>query len=207
MPTPEAPPPYTTEKYTIHVRLRPTLSPNDTDISYKTLPWSLCLRFVNVDAASMQKGLHWTTENLVTLVGYRIRTQYWHGSEFLRGDDLTWKHEWTRVWYMSEFPDRRDDESTWRATALLFTQSEDTLSAFSLGMLKRQMIYSVVVYNATKETVFELDPRDLEKYVCRLPIDNGKELWWLWPMGSLLPGESDGEQDRMGSRDQAERSV
>lgn len=90
-----------------------------------------------VDSAFLEKGLFWTSQNLL-LLGGQLRSSksvaMWKGCEW------KWAQDMVRTWEPREFPGRPLAESRWSGEVNLCAESAQTLVGFRLGQLRRQMI-------------------------------------------------------------------
>ncbi|KAK0710579.1 hypothetical protein B0H67DRAFT_646030 [Lasiosphaeris hirsuta] len=168
----------------------PPHSPHDTNISYDDAPWDVIFILTGIDMAMMQKGLFWTTQNLVLLNGQQ--TSYKAVVE-AQECNFPWKQDIVRVWQFREFPSRPIAESRWCGGVILHTQSTQTLDGFRLGKLKRQLICYASVKDNTGNEVFVFNPEEPgENRNDLFGSDSGTcDLWWLWPMESIIPEEPD----------------
>ena len=173
-------------KYSVLFCMLPPLSDGNTDVSWNDAPWSVMIELDGVDLAHMQRGLFWTTRNMAFPNG-----RYMPWREFFESFDetkLPWKQELIRSWLVREFPDRPMSESRWIGYVSLFAKSAEALSGFSLGSLKRHMIWAACVKDEGGETIFNFALDDPGENLNRLPLGGDPfDLWWVWPMESVLP--------------------
>ncbi|KAK0721118.1 hypothetical protein B0H67DRAFT_578174 [Lasiosphaeris hirsuta] len=184
-------PPAGDQTYDVSCIMVPPHSPHDTDVSYNNAPWGVWVWLEGVDLAMMQKGLSWTTQNIMLLSGQR---ESWKAMVSDFKHELPWKQDVIRVWGFREFPGRHPDESRWHGSVILFAHSTQTLDGFRLGNLKRQLICHAWVVDHTGNKIFAFDadePGNNRNDLFRSHSD-ACDLWWLWPMDSIVP-EDEGE--------------
>ncbi|KAK0705712.1 hypothetical protein B0H67DRAFT_687826 [Lasiosphaeris hirsuta] len=149
--------PASDQTYTVTFAMVPPHPPHDTNISYDNTPWGVGIVLEVVNMAMIQKGLSWTTQNLVLLNGQQASYKSLApGNEY----DLPWEQDVVRVWLLREFPGRPVAESRWHGGVMLFAHSAQTLDGFRLGKLNRQLICHASVYDHTGDSVFVFDPEE-----------------------------------------------
>jgi hypothetical protein len=180
-------------RYQVTYRMIPRLSPNDTDTSWKTMTWNVIVMLDNISLDFMQSGLRWTTRNIQFLDG---QIQPFKLDAFIgpRMPPLLRRQDCVRAWLLREFPGRPGSESQWEGWICLFACDRKTLDGFRLGDLKRQHIHDVEVTDGSSgEVVYRFDPADYTQFKDTLKMHgtgsghDATDLWWLWPMESVLP--------------------
>lgn len=161
-------------------------------IPYNKIPWCaiIILDVPSIDLAGcMKRGLFWTTENIVG----PAEGQLWSLQDVLLGydeDKLIWTTDQVRSWRLREFPSRLADESRWTGRIVLFAHLSETLSNFRLDQLARHHIQTALVFSAFGRTVFEFDVFCPNRNKNDLSDKSPTDLWWLWPMESIVPEET-----------------
>lgn len=101
-----------------------------------------------VDSAFLEKGLFWTSQNL--LLGGHLRS--FKSGAMWKGRERKWAPDMVRTWELRERPGRPLAESRWSREVSLCAESAQTLDGFRLGQLRRQMSYRMwVTDNACNE--------------------------------------------------------
>jgi len=192
------PPCKPTQKHSVRIVIVPP--PNNTTGLRNHAAWIATIDLEGITLAHMQSGLFWTTQNMRSSRGYYVP---WR--EVLEPFDKTihqmpWKQDFIRQWLVREFPDKPFSESRWTGTVSLFGHSASTLSGFCLGRLRREVIRVVVVEDEVGRVVFEFDAGDSRKNVNCLPLrGDAFDLWWVWPMESVIAKSSERGPGSVGS--------
>ncbi|KAK5659697.1 hypothetical protein OQA88_907 [Cercophora sp. LCS_1] len=159
--------------------------PHDTNTSDDEPSWHVGFLF-DVDLSLLQKGLFWSTRNIMLLRGHSM-----FGKQQANQNNSNPPRK--RYWTLREFPDKPPSESRWEGSAFLTAQSAQTLDGFRLGKLKGQLICSAEVLDQAGNLVFAYDPKRPWPHGNKLFGDKKPaDLWWLWPMESIIP--DDGEE-------------
>lgn len=175
-------------RYVVIIWMVPPLTLGDTNVSYKDAPWGVTIVLERIPLSFMNQGLYWTTGNIDLLNG---RLGSWKTENPEVKYQRPWKHEFHRCWTLREFPNKPYSECGWVGSVLLSVNNPDTLSGFSLGNLRRQLIHYVCVEDEKGKIVFNFDPEDKTKTVNRLPLKGDPfDVRWVWPMESVVPHDS-----------------
>ncbi|KAK1837130.1 hypothetical protein QBC39DRAFT_336252 [Podospora conica] len=176
-------PPAGDAKYTVEIVMAPH-SPYDTDTpppnACDVVQWGVSVK-LNVDLGLIQKGLFWTTQNLVLLAGHLQRAKANEGWPCTENT--------IRVWQLREFPGRPKAESRWSGQISLWAHSPQTLVGFRLGQLTRQLIRDVRVTDHAGNVVFRFASENPAEGMDDILDVDPQDLWWLWPMESIIPRE------------------
>ena len=137
-------------------------------MSYEDSPWGVTIILKRVPLSFMKQGLHWTTDNIDPLNG---RLASWKTENPEVEYKRPWKHDIFRCWTVKEFTDKPLSECGWAGSVLLAVKDPETLSGFSLGNLRRQLIHYVCIEDEKGKLFFNFDPEDKTKTVNRLPLE------------------------------------
>ncbi|KAK0641938.1 hypothetical protein B0T16DRAFT_420744 [Cercophora newfieldiana] len=196
------------QRYTVIICMMPPSTPRDTNISLNTAPWAAIVMLENITAAQMQKGLFWTTDNIPLLKGTRLPTEELKALPGSTVGQLPFKCKTTRLWAVLEHADRPAAESNWYGCVAVFANEERTLEEFSLGGLRRQWVCAAGILDEKKQEVF-LRNGDSSQDVSQAPFDDEAlaDLWWAWPMVSLIPEDPARQLVEAGGREGQTRSA
>ncbi|KAK5654437.1 hypothetical protein OQA88_7348 [Cercophora sp. LCS_1] len=197
------------QKYTVIVCMMPPSTPRDTNISLDTAPWAAVVVLKNITASQIQKGLFWTTDNIPLLQGTRVPIKELKALPGSTVGQLPFKCKTTRWWAVLEHADRPAAESNWYGCVVAFANEERTLEEFSLGGLRRQWVCTAGILDEKEQEVF-LRTGDSSQDVSKAPFDDKAfaDLWWAWPMASLIPEDPARQLVKAGGREEGQtRSV
>jgi hypothetical protein len=189
----ESSPPESDKTYSVKFVMAP---PVDANISLDNALWAVVVVLRGVDLAFMQQGLLWTTQNFLLLGGYLRSSK---SVAMWKDPNWEWSEDMVRTWELREFPGRPVAESRWSGEIYLCAHSVQTLAGFRLGQLRRQLICGARVTDDAGNQVFQFIPEDPAANKNELFDSDQSDLWWLWPMESIIP-EDEGESS---SRPQA----
>jgi len=96
----------------------------------------------------------------------------------------------SRCWILREFPSRPAEESRWAGHVLLFAHLPQTLSNSRLDQLARHQIRGAQVSRGRGELMFQFYEWDPEENMNILFDKSPINLWWFWPMESVVPDET-----------------
>ena len=167
--------------------MAPPQSPHDTNISLKNAPWAVTVELEGVDLDFMEEGLFWTTQNVLFLAGCQdildtaaVQEEY----------HFPWAQNVIRTWELREFPGKPEARSRWHGEVTLRTRSAHALAGFRLGQLTRQMICRAWVFDDEGKMIFRFNPESTTAMNKNELFDGDPfDLWWLWPMESIIPEE------------------
>ncbi|KAK0703941.1 hypothetical protein B0T26DRAFT_733327 [Lasiosphaeria miniovina] len=161
-----------TRDYTFDVRLIPNTARHNPPLDWIVVAVFKCHDLLQV----MQKGLFWSTSNVVPGDAY-----------FTIMPDVD-MYTVKRVWGLREFPDRPKSQSSWVAEISLYACSIPTLANFRLHHLHQRNISSCEAMTDEGVHVF--------KYSRLFPLTNincfADDLhpsygsWWFWPMDTVV---------------------
>ncbi|KAK0655287.1 hypothetical protein B0T16DRAFT_396651 [Cercophora newfieldiana] len=196
------------QKYTVIVSIIPPSTPRDTNISLDTAPWAAVVILENITASQIQKGLFWTTDNIPLLQGTRLPTEELKALPGSTVGQLPFKCKTTRLWAVLEHADRPAAESNWHGCVAVFANEDRTLEEFSLGGLRRQWVCTAVILDEKEQEVF-LRNGDSSQDVSQAPFDDEAfaDLWWAWPMASLISEDPARQLVKAGGREGQTRST
>ncbi|KAK5651070.1 hypothetical protein OQA88_13718 [Cercophora sp. LCS_1] len=193
------------QKYTVIVCMMPPSTPRDTNISLNTAPWAAMVTLENITALQIQKGLFWTTDNIPLLQGTRLSTEKLKALPGSTVGQLPFKCKTMRLWAVLEHADRPAAESNWHGCVAVFANEERTLEEFSLGGLRRQWVCIAGILDEKEQEVF-LRNGDSSQDVSQAPFDDKAfaDLWWAWPMASLIPEDPARQLVKAGGREEGQ---
>ncbi|KAK0749242.1 hypothetical protein B0T18DRAFT_100673 [Schizothecium vesticola] len=187
----ESSPPASEKKYSVEIIMAPPQSPHDTNISLHNAPWAVTVELKGVNLDFMEEGLFWTTQNVLFLAGCQdsLDTAATQEEEYY----FPWAQNVVRTWELREFPGRPEARSRWHGEVVLRTRSVQTLAGFCLGQLTRQMICRAWVFDDAGKMIFRFNPESTTAMNKNELFDGDPfDLWWLWPMESIIPEEAEG---------------
>ncbi|KAM7192590.1 hypothetical protein V8F20_008799 [Naviculisporaceae sp. PSN 640] len=174
------------------------------------IPWTV-LAILDVRLTDIMRchanGLFWTTDNIVlpTTTNHTGDQQLQDRESLLRASfkqkvrvqDIFgpgphfsgWEKTETRSWRMREYPDRPVEESRWTGQIIAFAHdwTSKTMVDFDFGRLKRRHIYHArVIEDIFGTEGFVYCPEDPGRNVNRLSEKSPTDIWWLWPMESIV---------------------
>ncbi|KAK3375848.1 hypothetical protein B0T24DRAFT_617157 [Lasiosphaeria ovina] len=180
----DPPPRDYTRDYTVDVRLIPNTARHNPPVDWIVVAVFKCHDLLLV----MQKGLFWTTSNVVAERGYY--------ANITPSDD---RYTLKRVWGLREFPDRPESQSSWVAEITLYADSIQTLSNFRLDKLYQRNISCCQASTDKGLFVFRYSHlRPLTNINCfadNLHPSYGS--WWFWPMEAILDYDALESEERV----------